>query len=120
MFIDLGTLRHQKALKVQYTRILPSYGAVSQCGWSVYFHPFPSPYRLPLFQFAEYSNFLTHLNLRSLRPEGSRKRAIPYGYGFNWVSLPNYFFELLGWVAFSVMTGSWACKKLSPTYAYTN
>jgi len=70
---------------------------------------------LMLFQFAEYSNFLTHLNLRSLRPEGSRKRAIPYGYGFDWVSLPNYFFELLGWVAFSVMTGSWTCKKLSST-----
>jgi len=58
--------------------------------------------------FAEYSNFLTHLNLRSLRPDGSRKRAIPYGYGFDWVSLPNYFFEILGWVVFTVMTGSWA------------
>jgi len=74
----------------------------------------------PLFQFAEYSNFLTHLNLRSLRPEGSRNRAIPYGYGFNWVSLPNYFFELLGWVAFSIMTGSWACKKNSLTHACAN
>ncbi|KAF9790639.1 3-oxo-5-alpha-steroid 4-dehydrogenase-domain-containing protein, partial [Thelephora terrestris] len=58
--------------------------------------------------FAEFSNFLTHLNLRSLRPEGSRKRVIPHGYGFDWVSLPNYFFEILGWAAFTVMTGSWA------------
>jgi len=58
--------------------------------------------------FAECSNFLIHLNLRSLRPEGSRKRVIPYGYGFDWVSLPNYFFEILAWVVFTVMTGSWA------------
>lgn len=67
-----------------------------------------------LYQFAECSNFLTHLNLRSLRPDGSRKRAVPYGYGFNWVSFPNYFFEILGWVAFTVMTGSWASEESFP------
>jgi hypothetical protein len=65
----------------------------------------------PFCQFAEFSNLLTHLNLRSLRQEGSRKRAIPYGYGFNWVSFPNYFFEILAWVFFTVMTGSWASKE---------
>jgi hypothetical protein len=58
------------------------------------------------FQFAEISNLDTHLALRFLRPEGTRKRAIPYGYGFNLVSCPNYFFEILGWAVIAVMTGS--------------
>lgn len=52
------------------------------------------------------SNLHTHLTLRSLRPEGSRKRAIPHGYGFDLVSFPNYFFEILGWAVIAVMTGS--------------
>ncbi|TFK73259.1 hypothetical protein BDN72DRAFT_213988 [Pluteus cervinus] len=59
-----------------------------------------------LWAFAEVSNFHTHLTLRSLRPAGSRVRNIPYGYGFNLVSCPNYFFETLGWFFVSVMTGS--------------
>ncbi|KAH8118143.1 3-oxo-5-alpha-steroid 4-dehydrogenase-domain-containing protein [Phellopilus nigrolimitatus] len=61
-----------------------------------------------IFVFAEISNLKTHLTLRDLRPEGSRKRAIPYGYGFNLVSCPNYFFESLAWFAISCMTGSYA------------
>ncbi|KAF5341829.1 hypothetical protein D9611_001359 [Ephemerocybe angulata] len=56
--------------------------------------------------FAEVSNFHTHLTLRNLRPAGTKKRAIPAGYGFNLVSFPNYFFEILGWVVISVMTNS--------------
>jgi len=48
------------------------------------------------------------LTLRSLRPEGSRKRVIPRGYGFNIVSVPNYFFESMGWAVVCVMTGSLA------------
>ncbi|VDB86649.1 unnamed protein product [Peniophora sp. CBMAI 1063] len=58
--------------------------------------------------FCELSNFKTHLTTSNLRPAGSRKRAVPYGYGFNLVSFPNYLFESLGWVTVSVMTGSWA------------
>lgn len=61
-------------------------------------------------QFAEYSNLASHLTLRSLRPEGSRQRGIPFGYGFSLVSCPNYFFEILGWATIVVMTGSWAGK----------
>ena len=67
---------------------------------------YPLHHRLTTLQFAEMSNLHTHLTLRSLRPEGTRKRAIPNGYGFDLVSCPNYFFEILGWAVIAVMTGS--------------
>jgi len=53
----------------------------------------------------EIGNLITHIQLRNLRPEGSKKRSIPYGLGFNLVSCPNYFFEVGGWVAYSVIVG---------------
>ncbi|KAF9483212.1 hypothetical protein BDN70DRAFT_874089 [Pholiota conissans] len=56
--------------------------------------------------FAELSNLHTHLTVRALRPAGSRKRGIPYGYGFSLVSFPNYFFETIAWATICVMTGS--------------
>jgi hypothetical protein len=31
---------------------------------------------------------------------------VPFGYGFTLVSCPNYFFEIVGWIAIAVMTGS--------------
>ncbi|KAJ3900842.1 3-oxo-5-alpha-steroid 4-dehydrogenase-domain-containing protein [Lentinula edodes] len=61
-----------------------------------------------LWAFFELSNLLTHLHLRSLRPSGTKKRAIPTGYGFGLVSCPNYLFETLGWGVVCAMTGSWA------------
>ncbi|KAK7472334.1 Very-long-chain enoyl-CoA reductase [Stygiomarasmius scandens] len=61
-----------------------------------------------LWTFFELSNLLTHLNLRSLRPAGSKKRAIPFGYGFGLVSCPNYLFESLAWTVVAAMTGSYA------------
>ncbi|KIK63172.1 hypothetical protein GYMLUDRAFT_41495 [Collybiopsis luxurians FD-317 M1] len=61
-----------------------------------------------LWTFFELSNLSTHLHLRSLRPAGTKKRAIPTGYGFGLVSCPNYLFETLGWVVVCAMTGSWA------------
>ncbi|KAF8193432.1 3-oxo-5-alpha-steroid 4-dehydrogenase-domain-containing protein [Pholiota molesta] len=59
-----------------------------------------------IWAFAELSNLHTHLTVRALRPAGSRKRGIPYGYGFNLVSFPNYFFETIAWTTICVMTGS--------------
>ncbi|KAH9481823.1 Putative enoyl reductase [Psilocybe cubensis] len=59
-----------------------------------------------LWAFAELSNLHTHLTVSALRPPGTRKRGIPYGYGFNLVSFPNYFFETLGWVVITGMSGS--------------
>ncbi|KAI0246970.1 3-oxo-5-alpha-steroid 4-dehydrogenase-domain-containing protein [Lactifluus subvellereus] len=58
--------------------------------------------------FAELSNLCTHLTLRNLRPPGTKKRAIPYGYGFGLISCPNYFFESVAWAAVAYMSGSWA------------
>ncbi|THG99886.1 hypothetical protein EW145_g7175 [Phellinidium pouzarii] len=66
---------------------------------------------------AELSNLKTHLTLRNLRPEGSRKRAIPFGYGFDLVSCPNYLFESIAWFAIGNMTGSLA--GMSPTWFAT-
>ncbi|KAF7977044.1 hypothetical protein HWV62_4812 [Athelia sp. TMB] len=56
---------------------------------------------------AELSNLHTHITLKNLRPPGTRTRAIPRGYGFDLVSVPNYFFEEVGWAVIAGLTGSW-------------
>ncbi|KAJ8520763.1 hypothetical protein ONZ45_g2461 [Pleurotus djamor] len=66
--------------------------------------------------FAELSNLSTHLTLRNLRPAGTGKRGIPFGYGFGLVSCPNYFFETIAWLVVCVMTNSlaaWAFLAMS-------
>ncbi|OMH79248.1 putative enoyl reductase [Zancudomyces culisetae] len=61
------------------------------------------------FLFFEASNLVTHMNLSSLRPkDGSTERKIPYGYGFDLVTCPNYFYEIMSWVAFSGISRTWA------------
>ncbi|KAF8437439.1 synaptic glycoprotein SC2 [Terfezia claveryi] len=62
-----------------------------------------------LWVFAQLSNFSAHLTLSNLRPAGTTTRGIPRGYGFNWVTCPNYFFEVLGWLAVWALSGfNWA------------
>jgi very-long-chain enoyl-CoA reductase len=40
-----------------------------------------------------------------MRPaEGSQQRDIPKGFLFNYVACPNYTFEVLSWVGFSIFT----------------
>ena len=47
-----------------------------------------------------------------MRPAGTTKRGIPYGFGFGLVSCPNYLFETLAWTTITVMTGgSLACME---------
>eukprot|EP00606_Chrysophyceae_sp_TOSAG23-5_P000323 GSChrysophyteH2.ASY1.ANO1.757.1 assembled CDS len=69
-----------------------------------------------LFALAELGNLAIHLKLSGMRKvEGSTKRDVPTGFGFDLVACPNYTFEVLSWVGFSVMTGlpaAWAFTAL--------
>jgi 3-oxo-5-alpha-steroid 4-dehydrogenase len=64
-----------------------------------------------LFVYFELSNLWTHLTLRGLRPDGTRTRQIPRGYGFDWpfggLSFPNYFFDFMVWVVVAEWTWCW-------------
>jgi len=65
---------------------------------------------LACFILSELGNLSIHLALRNLRPAGSNERKIPVATGnpftwlFNFVSCPNYTYEVLSWISFSVMT----------------
>ena len=86
-----------------------TFGAV--IGWPLCSPNFTAPEEnqvyagLALFVLSELGNFYIHLKLASMRPaELSKKRDIPKGFGFDLVACPNYFFEVMSWVGFSVMT----------------
>lgn len=55
-------------------------------------------------------NLSIHLLLRDLRPAGSKERKIPYPNAnplsqlFNYVSCPNYTYEVASWVSFTILT----------------
>jgi len=59
-----------------------------------------------LFAIFELGNGVVHLQLRNLRPSGTKKRGVPRGGLFNYVSCPNYTCEIAAWAAFSLLTGS--------------
>jgi len=62
------------------------------------------------FILAELGNFSIHIALRNLRPAGSKERKIPYPSWnpftilFNFVSCPNYSYEVAAWGCFTVLT----------------
>ncbi|XP_031554831.1 probable very-long-chain enoyl-CoA reductase art-1 [Actinia tenebrosa] len=62
------------------------------------------------FLFNELGNFSIHCALRDLRPAGSKERRIPYPNSnpmtqiFNFVSCPNYTYEIGAWICFTLMT----------------
>ncbi|CAB3405229.1 unnamed protein product [Caenorhabditis bovis] len=64
------------------------------------------------FVIAEFGNLSIHILLRNLRPAGTRERRIPKPDGnplsllFNYVSCPNYTYEVLSWICFSIMVQS--------------
>lgn len=59
--------------------------------------------------YGEIANFYTHIVLSNLRPKGTTKRGIPKGFGFNWVTCPNYLFEIISWIGVLMATRSLAC-----------
>jgi very-long-chain enoyl-CoA reductase len=95
-------------LALAYSIYSPVYGAASPyIRGTVRNDPLYIQAGAAIWLFSEISNLITHIKLRKLRPAGSRKRAIPQGYGFNLVSVPNYFFEFLGWLVIAALTGSY-------------
>ncbi|KAJ5195383.1 uncharacterized protein N7498_008821 [Penicillium cinerascens] len=64
---------------------------------------------LALFIFSELANLNAHMVLRDLRRPGTTERGIPHGFGFSWVTCPNYCFEILAWIGvFLVSQLSWS------------
>jgi len=58
-----------------------------------------------IFVISEIGNLICHIMLSNMRPkEGSTQRDIPRGFLFEVVACPNYTFEVLSWVGFSIMT----------------
>lgn len=57
-----------------------------------------------LFYFMEIGNLSAHWTLRTLRPPGTKIRRIPHGGLFEFVSCPNYTYEILSWLGFNLMT----------------
>lgn len=63
---------------------------------------------LALFAFGELANLNAHIVLMNLRSPGGTERGVPKGFGFNWVTCPNYFFETLAWAGIWLVTWNWA------------
>ena len=59
-----------------------------------------------LFAVSELLNLKAHIDLRNLRPAGTRIRQVPRGILFKFISCPNYLFEILSWVAFTMASQS--------------
>jgi len=67
---------------------------------------------LALFLFSEIGNLSIHVLFKNLRPKGSTVRKIPYPtlnpftFLFTFVSCPNYTYEVLAWLGYSIMCQS--------------
>jgi len=84
-------------------------------------HPLYTPpcsvlyyFGLATFIFCELGNFSIHVALRNLRPPGTKVRRIPvptvnpFTILFNFVSCPNYTYEVGSWLGFTIMTSSFS------------
>lgn len=69
---------------------------------------------LGTFIFCELGNLSIHVALRNLRPPGTKIRRIPvptinpFTLLFNFVSCPNYTYEVGSWIGFTIMTSSFS------------
>ena len=57
-----------------------------------------------LFLASEYNNWKSHMILRDLKRCNNGQRGIPQGGMFSYVSSAHYFWELISWVIFSLIT----------------
>ena len=57
-----------------------------------------------LFILSELGNLYTHVYLRSLRIGNSADYVNPQNYLFKNIACPNYSFEILSWIAFTIYT----------------
>ncbi|XP_022169692.1 probable very-long-chain enoyl-CoA reductase art-1 [Myzus persicae] len=84
-------------------------------------HPLYTPpctvqfyFGLGTFIFCELGNLSIHIALRNLRPPGTKVRRIPvptinpFTLLFNFVSCPNYTYEVGSWIGFTIMTSSFS------------
>lgn len=79
---------------------------------------------LVTFVLCELGNLSIHLALRDLRPAGSTARKIPvptnnlFTLLFNFVSCPNYTYEIGSWIGFTIMTSCLPGKYISEKLLY--
>jgi len=65
---------------------------------------------LAIYLFGELGNFSCHLAFKNMRPAGSKTRVIPVPNSnpftalFSLVSCPNYTYEVVSWIGFSVVS----------------
>lgn len=64
-----------------------------------------------LFGFGYYLNKRSDRMLRELREQNPDQYQIPRGFGFRWVSMPNYLGEIITWSGFAL--ASWSLAGLS-------
>ncbi|MEE2733399.1 MAG: 3-oxo-5-alpha-steroid 4-dehydrogenase [Pseudomonadota bacterium] len=64
-----------------------------------------------LFGFGYYLNKKSDHMLQALRQQHPGEYQIPYGFGFRWVSMPNYLGEIITWSGFAL--ASWSLAGLS-------
>ncbi|KAI9737268.1 MAG: 3-oxo-5a-steroid 4- dehydrogenase [Claussenomyces sp. TS43310] len=62
---------------------------------------------LGLYNFGEVANLNAHYILSRLRSPGGTERGIPKGFGFSWVTCPNYLFETIAWMGICLVTRSY-------------
>lgn len=87
-------------LNMAYWIYLPSAPAAQQSNYMI------AHIGLALFVVGELGNLNAHLTLRGLRSSGGAERGIPQGFGFDWVTCPNYMFETIAWIGISMVSWS--------------
>ncbi|MCG8313847.1 MAG: DUF1295 domain-containing protein [Pseudomonadales bacterium] len=63
---------------------------------------------IAVFAFGYFLNKKSDQILRSLRKDTSEGYKVPYGWGYRFVSMPNYLGEIITWVGFSIAAWSLA------------